>query len=218
NLWPYTLAMIETEGITAMITFQKHIEYDGDIRNSSLKSVDIVFQVPIFEYTAVGTEGQEIARGITSNTQEGSITQSLDGKSYSIVLQDQFITGLDGQSLALSKQYYTRALQSGAVDDLIVNTVVRYLSADDPELGTQSFDFICMPKLELTNDQLAVRAALVTPKISFVAVNRVAFDKLRKQLSASSLAFDDALLLRAMSILTTLDGGTPIMQGSVVPE
>ena len=134
-----------------MIKLQKTIAYGGDLTKTTLKIVNVVFEIPIFEYTA-GAEGQVVTRRTTSNLQSDAIQQSPGDKTYQVTLKDNFITGDDAQTLALAKQYSMAALRSGSADNLVVNASVHYLSEAGNALGRQTLDFICLPKLNLQAD------------------------------------------------------------------
>src|SRR5690349_12463867 len=162
-----------------MIPIQKKIAYSGDTAAAPVKSVKVLFEVPVFEYSAPATEEAEVTRRATSDIQADSITQSLDQESYQVFLHNQFIRGNDDETLRLSKQYFIQGLNSSAVDDLLVNVVVRYFSGDDYELGNESFDLICLPKLRLRSDKLQPEKWLntrswQTSKAAFVAVKKQA--------------------------------------------
>jgi hypothetical protein len=182
-----------------MITLRHKIAYAGDLADSPLKTVTVAVQVPTYEY-AIGGEKQPVARRVTSNLQSDVIQQPLGAKSYQIALDDTFVAGDDTQTRELARQYSMSALQSGSAADLAVSAVVRYLSDAGVELGRQSLDLICIPKLDL-QAELRPEAEPRSSRTAFIAVNRQAFLGLQKKLGGA-MAADEGLLLHAISLLT----------------
>lgn len=192
-----------------MITLQRTIAYAGDPAASPLKTITIVLQVPIYEYTG-GGDGQAVARRATSDVLSASLQQPLDGPTYRIALDDSFIAGGDAQTSELAKEYTKTALQSGSADDLAVDALVRYLSDAGDELGRESLSLVCVPKLDL-QAKVALEARAPASQQAFLAVNRSAFISLQSDLGGPAAA-SDGLLLRTISVLTAVDDVDLAMQ------
>jgi hypothetical protein len=192
-----------------MITVQKTIAYTGNPAESPLKTISLVVEVPVYEYTA-GSDGQPAARQATSDFLSASALQPLDATTYRLALEPSFIAGDNAQTLALARAYIAAALESGSADDLAVDALVRYLSDAGEELGRQSLSLLIVPQLDPQADRRLVRLSGFVSAPVFLAVNRTAFLALLGELGGAT-AIRDGLLLSAIAALTAVGDSGPVL-------
>lgn len=143
-----------------MLTLQKSFSYAGDSATKLIRSVNIVFDVPVFGYFDVGgdKDARLVDRTIAA-TKEVSISLAIDAKDYRVDLGSDFVVGRDKSMLALVKKYYADIKQVQQIEGLIVPVGVRYLTVTGASIGEQKLELIHYPKLDLQKSTDIVRAS-----------------------------------------------------------
>jgi hypothetical protein len=151
-----------------MITFQDQFKYGGDAAKASVKSINIAFHVPIFEYSilnsgigdttrttiernSASTDDNDIIRHISPNIESVIVEQPLNNKRYRVEISESFAVEIDDVSRNISNEYYVRAMREGLIDKMSVTATVQYLLNDAQEIGREEFQFICLPKVTLND-------------------------------------------------------------------
>ncbi len=149
-----------------MPTLQKTFNYAGDALTAPLKSVNIAFDLPVYEYFATDAGEGPVDRK-PKDIQTATLEEAIDANEYRVALGEEFAIGKDEPTFSLFKRFFLQVQQEGRVDDLIVTAGVRYLSDDGHQLAEQSLQFIHFPKLEIE------AVSVETTKNLEIAKNRV---------------------------------------------
>jgi hypothetical protein len=209
-----------------MTTLQRLFTYGGDAQSAPLKSIDIEFTIPVFEYTSVDSaDGSSITRNSVA-TETFSVSHVLDSEDYHIALGDEFAIGRDDRTFALFKQFYWQARLKNSVEDLVVGAAVRYLSGDGEVLGEGAIEFIHFPKLEIdTQIDTPIDMRVARPRTAddpfrklFIAVNKAALFALQDQLAVAGMVMDEMPLMDAISTLADLKSGQPVFQKRIAED
>jgi len=218
-----------------MPTFQKQFSYAGDALAAPITNVDVRFEIPVFEYSSTGMEGEGQVERHQVDTQAFSISQELSAKTYRVEFGNEFAIGnKDRTTLGLYRQYLSGSGPENIVENLTVEATVRYLSDNGEDLGTQSLRFIHYPKFDLrtalaasrTTDRAPIEIGMressrpeasrtsapdLFPRV-FVAINSDAFSGLKKQLEDAAVPLDEVVLLNVIALLTDVRGESPVPQ------
>src|SRR6185503_10439425 len=124
-----------------------------------------------------------------SAIESSSFEQQLSGTTYGIELDEAAIAGADDAERTRAIQYYARAISEGNIDKLLTTVSVQYVASDGLEIGSQTFDFICLPKV-LADSEFDSTSSV--PRVAYFAVNRTLYSELRQNLEATSIKGDDS--------------------------
>ena len=209
-----------------MITFQHSFQYSGDPAKAPFNSVTVAFHLPIYQYartaspeltasalregTGASVRESRVVRQPTGAFQSDQITELLTANRYDVAIPEDFVSGRDDAMRTLASEYYLKAMQDGDVERLMAEGTVQFLSADGHEIGSDTLEFICLPKLGVpTTGSVDLSRTGAGTQLRFLAVNRDAYNSLRQSLSGSSLKGSDKLILAALSFASKIGSGKP---------
>jgi hypothetical protein len=136
-----------------MPSLQKKISYGGDLKSAPVKSINLEFKIPVYEYFKVGAgigEADEktshVDRKIVA-TETSTVTQATNSKDYWLDLGENFVVGEDGASLF--KQYILEALAGKNFENLSIKVDVDYFADQNFKIGQESLNLLYFPKLHL---------------------------------------------------------------------
>ena len=194
-----------------MISLQTDISYAGDPTRAPVKTVDVSFQVPSFSYSGSWDSATGVTRTAGPEVQAGSISQNLTSKNYSGALTEAFLSGTDDATSALAAAYELNAIQKGNLDALTVSITAIFAAPGDRVLGQQIVDTLILPTAAVSTDRMlmALAAGPAQTRPRYFAVNKSAYAALQHRLAHTSIHGQDALILTALGLVTSLDANAP---------
>src|SRR5262245_30004953 len=192
-----------------MITLQGSLKYAGPAASAPASTFAADAEVPAFEYSA-SADGESVVREVSARSRHDTLTLAFADTSYRFVPDQAFVAGTDEATAALALEYALNALQSDDLAALSLTVAFRFRVLDSIELGQQTVELLCVPKLTLRPvEMLAAASRTVPARHEWFALSRSAFERLRKQIVEAGLAFSGRSVLSVLSALTVLDGDAP---------
>lgn len=178
-----------------MSTLQKTLRYGGPAATAPVKSIDIQFQVPFYEYYEEDGDGGDISRRIVT-TEAESIATPISAQTYRVDLGSEFLAGKDRK---LFRRYLATSILARALDNFTVGVDVAYVANGQLVIGKESLELLFFPRLDLDVPQ---RGDVAELSDAFILINKAAFADLSRRLTAAGDQLDPILLLTCISFLT----------------
>ena len=195
-----------------MPSLQKKISYGGDLKNAPVKSINLEFKIPVYEYFKVGAEIGDadkktfVDRKIVA-TETITVTQAINSKDYWLDLGENFVVGDD--SASLFKQYFSESLAEKNLENLSVKVDVDYFADQHFRIGRpETLNLLFFPKLDPNLPRADYSAKSFK---NLIAISKEALVSLLHQFSSNKITLDEMVLLTIISILTDLTEGQPPM-------
>jgi len=187
-----------------MSTLQKTLHYGGTAASAPVKTVDIQFQVPFYEYNEEDGDGGGISRRIVS-TETESIATAISAQTYRVDLGSEFLAGKDPK---IFRRYLTASILSRALENFIVGVDVAYVANGLLVIGKESLELLYFPKFDL---DVPLRGDIADFSDQLILINKVAFADLSRRLTLTAGRLDPILLLSVISFLTDTAAKYPVL-------